>query len=483
VAAKPKDHTVERTRVLILAGPEVAHSIQSRLSGLTHLDLVVPRPGPGEEGQLSWLCRQLFSIDAACAADQGAANFFLWAGFDFVILQDEWLPDSHGAPTRMELAGRTLAGWDNSRGNFSTRKIVLVTDKSLFAMRVAEGLDEPVDGLTDERLQQLSDPKRSVEYIDLNGPLETGFGRVRELLSARQALPRAAESGPGSEDQARVGQIQEAIAQTVNQPVLAAAAAEMRHMVAGTANVVLIEDETQALRDTFGALTFRQIDIPPELGPGIRVTALRGGSVKVASGFGELLTLSCDKTIDPLQNSENDRDYVLVVTDILFELANPNDNGIELIKVLRGRYRDKIGIVAYTGFDTPFVAMSAYLNGADYVVLKRPGRGSHDWVRFSGGERLLEALAFLCLQRIFMCAIRNRCSALLEKPASDVGVDQQSRALQQYFERCLPKHTISLHLQHEWEDTHYVLKLMQIVPDRSSLELLTALAELRQRYA
>jgi CheY-like chemotaxis protein len=483
VMNRPSDHvTVERARVLVLASPDIALSLQSMLRTMRHLDLVVPKPGPGEEGRLGWLCRQLFSIDPACAANQDAANFFLWAGFDFVILQDEWLSDSHGAP-RMELAGRTLAGWDNSRGNFSTRKIVLGTDKSLFALRVAGGLADPVENLTDEWLQRIGDPKRSIEYVDLNGPFQTGFGRMRELLCARETLPRVADTAPAPEQRVNVDLIREAIARAVNQPVLAAAAAVMRKLVASTADVVLVEDEIEALRDTFGALTHRPLDVPPDLEPGIRVVTLGSGAATVAPNFAELLTLACERTIDALQKRKDDHEYVLVVTDILFDLASPNENGIELIRVLRGRYKDKIGIVAYTGFDTPFVAMSAYLNGADYVVLKRPARGSHDWVRFSGGDLLLEALAFLCLQRIFLRAIRSSCSALLEEPASDVAVDQQSRALQQYFERSLPQHTISLHLQQEWEDTHYVLKLMQIVPNRASLELRAALAELRQRYA
>ena len=191
--------TNEHLRVLLLAAPDVGRALKAALANLSHVELVMPEAEPGQDSNLNWLCRELFSIDPAAAAREDAANFFLWGGYDVVILQDEWLAVESGTVARIELAGRVFAGWDNGRGNFSTRKIVLVTDRSLFARRVRDRLTPDGGDLPDSQLRQVADPKQSI----LCGSPRIGRGERNRCPKAGAERRRAA--GRAASPKWRVG--------------------------------------------------------------------------------------------------------------------------------------------------------------------------------------------------------------------------------------------------------------------------------------
>jgi CheY-like chemotaxis protein len=492
VSSEDTNVVIDRLQALVLASPEIAGPVTEALRELAAVNCTVPA-APLEDGsKLSWLCSVLFhgqTTEPDLPPDRDV-SLFAWNRFDVVIIQDLWLAERARAASRLEFAGRVFAAWDNDRGNFSTKKIVLVTDPSLFRGRVAES-DPQISGqMSLSDVQQVFDPKNAVGFVSLCGSSASAIACLLRMVSGRGSS-RKSDAGtckttgehPLANPSALV-RVRSAIRRSVSSPVIEQAAPEFRRTIHPHTKIYLIEDEMVALGAAYHALTGKTLTLKSsgdEHGP-INVLSLADGVSESAHTFEELLNL-CKKTIQPILRSQEKHRDVLVVTDILLDIPNSTHTGIDLIKELRNSYLNQIGIVAFTGFVSPFVAMSAYLHGADYVVEKGEITGAHDTLQLSGTDRLLEALSFLCFQRRLLRQMRERCKSLIEYPLvayqfADRTAGDQARRL----ERVMPRHTVSLHLQQEWQDTLYLLKRIQIESGGDGKELCEVLNEFRRKY-
>src|SRR5271165_3267165 len=125
---------IDRLQVLVLASPEIAGPICDALESLPSVDCLTARDAAGpEEDQLGLLCSVLFPDLQREESKQShwELSLFAWSRFDVVVLQDLWRTRVQSGGEKLQFAGRVFASWDNDRGNFSTRKIVLVTDPAL----------------------------------------------------------------------------------------------------------------------------------------------------------------------------------------------------------------------------------------------------------------------------------------------------------------------------------------------------------------
>ena len=169
---------IDRLQVLVLASPEIAEPICIALEDLAQVECTRPSTKPGAHGyNLKWLSSVLFS-ETVASEDDDDVSLFAWSRFDVVILQDLWLAEYEEGHTRLEFAGRVFASWDDSRGNFSTKKIVLVTDPELFQRRSIAWTKDWAVPVPQEEAQRVFDPKNSIEFIPLsNGGRELGCSR------------------------------------------------------------------------------------------------------------------------------------------------------------------------------------------------------------------------------------------------------------------------------------------------------------------
>jgi CheY-like chemotaxis protein len=278
--------------------------------------------------------------------------------------------------------------------------------------------------------------------------------------------------------------LHDTIRRSVISPVIEAAAPAIQKTIPRSTSLLLVDDEKNALENAHKALTGSAL---PHANHGdspltVSLVTWPRGKREVATNFKDLVN-RCTSLIKAELKPPNQAQDVVVITDVLFELANSTQTGIDLIKELRDAFENQLGIVVFTGFKTPFVAMSAYLNGADYVVEKGGYGGSHETLQMSGNDRLLEALSFLCFQRAYLRNMRSSCESLItgnanEKMPDNNAIGQRIRQ----FVRTMPQGTVSLHLQKEWADTFYLLKRIQIQSAPSDSELRAIFKDMQEKY-
>jgi hypothetical protein len=452
-------------------------------------------PPEGESDSMAWLVRQLFadqakieteSLEEFLSATGGGCNMFAWNRFDAVILQDTWSSGT-GKGKKMQFAGRIFASWDNSRGNFKTRKIVLVTAAQAFINRVVHS-SGGTDPAVVEAVERMMDRKRTVAMIDCFRPdAAEAIRAAAGGLAFRPAMPAI----PVKETSLDVGMAPAAaetvpdfarIVEELTREVVRPATEVIRQAIADRTEVFLVDDEEIPIREAYTALSGKKLQAEADDAQSMKVVNVSHGTLQRPVDYEDLVTLCTQQVNAALSSGKNEKD-VVVVTDILFELDNFHGSGISLIRDLRGCSRNRIGIVAFTGFMTPFVAMSAYLHGADYVVQKGASVGRHENLSLHGTDRLVEALAILSFQRMYLRRVRKHCVALAGRQ-EEVGVlAEHARKLVRLFELTMPKETVSLHLQQEWEDTHYMLKVLQSVTRTTLAEIRKLLKEFARNEA
>jgi CheY-like chemotaxis protein len=149
-------------------------------------------------------------------------------------------------------------------------------------------------------------------------------------------------------------------------------------------------------------------------------------------------------------------ELLLIVTDILFDAVDwdgERTTGVDLMDALTAMRRERhsrIGIVGLTGIASPMVLTSAFQRGADAVVNKSPMDRDAALQHANGLDapvrhKLLLSLASLCFQHEFLFAKRQAAPETARREAAAM-------------RRILPSHTVSPHLQAEWEATQYLLE-------------------------
>jgi CheY-like chemotaxis protein len=492
-----------RKKVLVIAHPELAAAIYEAL------DPYIESPaGPrtlvhttsSEKATVAWLCDRIFPSPSlkktaffkkawsafktlgrnqplalpATNATGSPMSLFGWGGYQFVIIQDLWPVDSDSGRT-LECAGYVLANLDYYLwGNFGTKKIILVSDKE-FPQRKAEWIRElhlpsltSVDAVVSE-----FDRKQAFELVELGGEGELRERLVRLLKgdenphnSGSQEIRTVSSSVTDGREQENPSKIVDHLRYPVLQEVLRA----LQSYVGEQAEVLVVDDEFSDLDETFKQLTGRQLDDQTALSSNqVKVTKASEGIVRQVPTFDALVDLCMREFHNAASSSKR---YTLLVTDILFRGPTWNKTGLDLIDTLRLRLKQekarRIGIVAYTAFTTPFIAMSSHQRGADFVVAKLDF-GPHD-VKVKGSQRLMMTLAFLCFQKSFLSDKRKEADDMRKAAKSGDSFARAQRSLRQ-LQAVLPKHTVSLHLQQEWQDTCYLFEALGVYESESLKEI------------
>ncbi|HEV3470355.1 MAG TPA: hypothetical protein VG148_13600 [Pyrinomonadaceae bacterium] len=502
-AAAPAEE-LGRPKVLVVAYPDLANAVYEALG----FD-APPAPGGREPARtVSALCSQLFPARAqppapaprhAFAAslrgvfgaeDQAAApaqsppqpedshvSLFEWGGYDFVIIQDMWAGRSDsGAPT-LEPVGYELVRLDYyERGNFNTKKIVLVTDEEFLVRKWkhqgggAQAGAEAVDFR--QIVRKAFDEKDAFPLVNLNHP--DALSRLREAVFGVREPDEAVKGGavaPAPDARFRRGVRKEI-------------AAALSLYIKTRAEVVFVDDELEELRNTFREVAGEELGVGGgargQQNKSVLVADTRGKAASPAEDFEQLVAACEGKFLGALRGGQ---DYVLFVTDILFKRTSWEQTGIDLIQQLRRQLTHsgtgRFGIVAFTGFTTPFIAMSSYQRGADFVVPKLI-RGKHD-AGTAGTDRLLMTLAALCFQKSFLRAKRREAWVRNDSDNSArASSDEFARSLR-HLQDIIPQHTVSIHVNQEWLDTCYLLDAMTIYQPGSPI-LGRVLLEMNEKY-
>jgi CheY-like chemotaxis protein len=498
--ANSLDHSTGRKKVLVIASSEWASAIYEGLSDY----IIAPAPVPiesndgGDQRTVSWLCSQMFpspkeppktsalsrarkalwdpnpesSIEPLAPTPAAPINFpmslFNWGAYDFVIIQDIWRLGDGNAAT-MEGAGYVLANLDYYLwGNFKTKKIILVTDPQ-FLHKKAEWLGVrrklSLPAQVEKDLLGAFDSKQAFERVDLNKPGAMPIQRIKELIAESFAQTEAESPAnqprlPHSSASENISSIADAFLHETMTEALRALRSYVKHH----AEVIVVDDELVELDNTFAELTGEHLKLPSKMSLGsVAVASASRRTVTQAKTFGELVKVCAQEFQDAFQGGKR---YALLVTDILFRGPNWHQTGLDLIETLRDELRlaqneRRVGIVAFTAFTTPFIAMCAYQRGADFVVSKT-ALGGHD-LKMQGTDRLMMTLAFLCFQKSFLFEQRSKAGELIMSTES-----QTSRANETSFEllrqmlRILPKYAVSMHLHQEWLDTSYLLEAINV---------------------
>jgi hypothetical protein len=411
------------------------------------------------------------SAQASLTTTDSSMSLFQWGDYDFVIIQDLW-PTEIAMGRSLECAGYVLANLDYYLwGNFATKKVILVTDQNFLSQKAhweTLGLAPSRRAVNEEEVLRGFDQKDAFERVDLHGEgadpvrilrqiITTGSGGKTDQTRDKKDVEgqEAIDSSP-----ARFS----AVVDAIMLPVMREAVQALRSYVSAHADVVLVDDEYDELKDTFWQITGQQLAEPPGHTGRVSVAKTSEGIAHQAKSFAELVELCGDESQTP---DGGQKRYTLFVTDILFKGPAWHQTGLDLIEKLREQLNQleetrRVGIVAYTSFTTPFIAMSSYQRGADFVVSKK-ARGAHD-IKTEGTDRLLMTLAFLCFQKSFLLAKRREAGWLVNPPTSDKGVPKRFRdsgGLNQ-LRAVLPRHAVSLHLQQEWLDTCYIFEAINV---------------------
>jgi len=443
--------TNNRLRVLVLAHPDIAKSICSALRDLLDADCTAAEPAANKDCRLTALCRDLFQAGDAPAAARPSTHLYEWSWYDLVVVQDAWILEHEGAHMTLEFGGPVLASFDHyTRGNFATRKAILVTDPELFAHRL--GLSSNHDHASILRLMTSHfDEKSAMEFVPMSG--DTG-SCLRRILS----FARGVSGNPVAQLESAAGRPRNA---TIAGPVMIAATERTRDFIERHCEVLMVEDEYGELSKVYGDLTRKQLACASGAGGVVHICAVKTGDCTDGASTFDELERECVEAVDRALGKDS---HVIVVTDILFTPPAFVKTGVDLIEALRNRFRRKIGIVAFTSFSTPCVAMSAYQRGADYVVQKGDvdSASRHETLIMRGSDRLMFALAMLCFQREFLRGKRRFCARLIDE--NHGGSGQRTSATASHIEHlfaALPRHMVSIHLQQEWTDTYELLRSMQ----------------------
>ena len=497
-----------RKKVLVIAYPEIAAAVYEAL--IPYIEPpdkteAVSANGTGvEEYTVSWLCGNIFpsplhrkksvigkvwqkirDFTSARKFDgempfinsiESTMSLFNWGEYDFVIIQDLWM--LHSAPGRtLECAGYVLANLDYYLwGNFATKKIILITDHGYPALKakwiyLSRNLN--IDHEHFVNILSELDKKQAFETIDLNGEPEPGR-RLLELIRGND--PPSVLAGHEQEHNSE-------ILDRLIDPVMREAAKALQAYVTQQAEVLVVDDEFHELDMTYEQLTGTHLD--PEQqdleANRVYVASTSNGTIEKAGSFEALVELCKEKF---QKAATGDKRYTLLVTDILFKGPSWNQTGLDLIEMLRMKSKAtnrRTGIVAYTAFTTPFIAMSSYQRGADFVVAKLE-RSRHD-PRIKSTQRLLMTLAFLCFQKSFLADKRKEAEDLIDRTKSRRTAPQSEAILAslRQLQAVLPKYTVSLHLQQEWLDTCYLYEAINIYgPGSEQLKLVQK--DIREKY-
>lgn len=489
-------NTVSRglKRVLVIAEPELAAAIYEALDPYIDLSSTTPSlstvTADGNAYSVGWLCdhifpspirrktdalkkmwtdfnkktRQLVSSSPTFRTIDLPMSLFGWGDFHFVIIQDLWPVQSSTGPT-LECAGYVLANLDYYLwGNFGTKKIILVTDKTFPLGRVEWLKGSSLSSSTDiNDVVSGFDRKQAFQLIDMGGKTELRE-RLIQLLkgggdspgAGREELVSVASGTQSGHDKNSEG------VDLLLSPVMDEVGKALQVYVGQQAEVLIVDDELKDLNDTFKQLTGRPLAAPGPLSTNrVKVTTASDGIVQEAETFEALVDL-CMKEFQ--SSASGQKPYTLLVTDILFRGPTWNRTGLDLIETLRLRLKQqekgrRIGIVAYTAFTTPFIAMSSYQRGADFVVAKTDF-AAHD-LKVKGSQRLMMTLAFLCFQKSFLSDKRREANEIMKSPRSSRSASQTQTSLRQ-LQSVLPRHAVSLHLQQEWLDTCYLFEAMNV---------------------
>ncbi len=502
--------TLRNARVLVLGYPELADAVcvalrrlagaECTLAGVNseHGHTTSPRAAPTTETSLRWLCERVFSTtDLTQPSRQPVSSgthrhgprrswssdstpfqptgLFEWGWYDFVIIQDLWLKEQRADDSgeSLEAGGQILASLDYyTRGNFITRKVVLLTDP-LFACWKGTGPKETRPSDSCQALKKTFDEKNVLEFVHISGGDDDPVRRLCDLLRSHQ--PR--------QNHAPAGQRLTNVAELQN-PVLKTAVAALQEYITAHAQVVMIDDETADLQAIYKAITGVDLSTgqatPVSTAPSVKMVSSMDQPGRTPQAWFDFdkIVAACKSKLREASNSRSR--HVIFITDILFNLPNWNKTGIDLIEALRkdrelasGKLTNRMSIVACTSFTTPLIIMSAYQRGADFVVQKvdstqltgHGGVAEKEPYHF----RLLLTLAFLCFQKQLLAQSREECEAV------------SARNALRRLRTSLPPHYVSLHRQEEWHDANYYLEALSLY-ESGSPELAQIRTELEAKY-
>lgn len=518
-AAATSVDEIGHPRVLVLAYPDLEKAIYEALAPAKARDGDTPprgAEGPDDDARsVSQLCLRAFpgrapefrpskrsgalrglfqpsrgvSIASAevCRQDGQSSSLFEWGDYDFVIIQDLWASRPKDGPPTLETAGYELAHLDYyERGNFNTKKVILVTDEEFPKEKWVRGGGDPNHDFK-HIVGAAFDEKDALLLIHL------GSGDVVKQLrdivfGKKDAQPPGGANGRrhGVRPAGGDGGDSQAVTE-FRRGVKLELADALRNYIRARAEVILVDDEWVELETTYSALTGRLLK-PLAVTDGQR----RPHECCVLIAVGSSPTAMPEKKFDDLvrvcENKFDEaiaggKEYVLFVTDILFKHTSWEKTGIDLIQELRRsltlRAAARFGIVAFTGFTTPFIAMSSYQRGADFVVPKLI-RGRHD-TGPTGTDRLLVTLSALCFQKTFLRDKRRAVELHKSPKALEVSYHEKFACELRKLQAVLPRHTVSLHLRQEWLDTCYLLDAMTIY-EAGSPHLSRIFQEVSEKY-
>lgn len=447
-------------RVLVLAERELSRALLDALTSLTGLQLDIEAPltncAAGTDVELMSII-----LPKGDGAHWRGGHLFKWRGFDVVVLQDVWAIDDKLVPLGFELASDDLY----ERGNFNTRKIVLVTDPGLYMVATSA---EAEPGW--RSVAAVFDRSNQISFVPLVESLTDGEPPITlPLQELKAALGRDRSGGESPAPPPAVGEF----ARPPQGPPEALVRALRQFVRERAGEIVLVDDEPRVLDETLSFLGFAS---PPlDARPGVWVAQAQERKAHCCQSYEELV----EHCQDLVQTSFR---YILV-TDILFRgsswpAADRSRNGMDLVDVLRNgnatgnRRSSCLAIVVFTGFSAPAIVTSAYLRGADAVVSKSGGSHGELLAPRAGRYRLLQTIAFLCFQQGYL-------TAKMHGQGRAAAVEDLNE-----LRRVLPRHAASMHVQQQWSDAVWLLEGSLLYPPDQRLEEVDGIRrELLKKYA
>lgn len=449
-----EDAGTPRVRVLVLASRELAVKIKDALA-LPGVECCTAGSEDAGPRSLAELTSAIFPLEHRVPFQY--VSFFEWGYYDYVILQDLWLDDD-ASPDALEAAGYVLAALDFMRGNFDTKKIVVLTDASYAwwrAVRQADG--KPTDHLDErgaqERLVERFDRKGAWAFMHLTED-ENFLCSLRALVHGDDA-PRNGANGAAGISRDGMSRLYAPVMDSVDRA--------LRAYIQKRAEVIIVDDDPDDLGNSLAALNpgHPQRDLKADgQKPGeVTVASVKRGILARRDSF-EGVRDDCVRVIDEALRRPG-LDTILVVDVLLNVTGRWRRTGLDLLGFLRKHYAEqhRLRMVVFTGFSTPSITMSAYQRGADFVVHKSGsagesdgGYGSHDPIVTEDRSRLVMTLALMCFQKEFLRGLRRGLANGGITPGEAVRI----------LASMAPKHTLSLHMQPEWEDTRYLVGSAQV---------------------
>lgn len=460
------------TRILVLASRELAAKITGAFANLPHVECTTLYDDDDDDRREFGSLKELTSVifPTRHEVTPPFRSFFQWGYYDYVILQDLWLSETVES---LEAAGYVLASLDFMRGNFGTKKIVLLSDASFAWWKAVrhrmgkEAVPVPDEEGARQQLVTRFDTKGMWAFVHLTEDARS-LQTLRGLIQGDPGERRGNPSGPGLDDISRL-----------DQPVLEATDRALRDYIVAQAEIILVEDDAVDLQRSLGALGGPWVR--PEQNA-VTIVSVVEEEVRSEDTFESVLA-SCRTLIDhALENPT--RNSIILVVDVLLNVPGLwNRTGIDLLLALRKEYegRDRLRFVVFTGFSSPPITMAAYQLGADFVVHKGGGAGhgapaetarrSHEPIVTEALSRLVMTLALMCYQKEFLRGLRTS--------VTDGTTDPDQAHL--FLTTMVPKHAMSLHMRPEWEDTHYLIRCAQVY-GRGTRQFDAAKDEIDEKY-